>query len=736
MSVCKHGSWLRAGGFLNWTRKTGPKWVAAGMFLCFALGTAVAQEPGRADAAPDGAGGFVDPLAENPAKAPIEPPSIRFGLQGQPVEAFALDPVDEQEWGRIQAEDQQRALEDKVVRYGFLRPLGLNATAFGSWYEVFGVGHVWLLDVDVPDAMGVRLNLTDMDLPEGAEIFVYSPDLPQRAWGPYQGMGPFEAGEVWTPTTFGSRVRIEYFVPGTSTADAAGHGESHGYAFDLPPDLQQVSFQITACQHVYKDPLAEGAGLEGACHNDVTCYPAWATVARAAAGIGTINSDALFCSGTMITTTANDQTPYWLTANHCIGSNGTAQNSEIYWLFQTSTCNGTPPTLSSVPQSAVCTRLSYSSGSDYSLLMVEGVIPNGLGWAGWSSSTVANGTACTGIHHPDGAYKRISFGNKISGAATGFIRIDWTDAPTEPGSSGSGIFRNDTQQLVGQLYGGPSSCADESYDDYGAFATSYGNISSYLSAGSDDAYEQNDSCAAARAMTAGTYSNLVLKRYSAGDEDWYAVSVNSGQTLTLTLNFTHANGDIDLALYSACGGAIIASSTGSGNSETVTYTHTGGSAASYYARAYLYNDTRNTYSMTVSLSGGGGGGNNDTCANATAVVNGTYTGSTSTATNDGSASCGRSTTSKDVWFKYTAPRAGTLNVNTCNSSYDTVLSLHSACPGTSGNQLVCNDDCGGSPCGGTNSCLSRAVTAGTTYYIRVAGYRGASGSFTLTVAGP
>jgi hypothetical protein len=71
-------------------------------------------------------------------------------------------------------------------------------------------------------------------------------------------------------------------------------------------------------------------------------------------------------------------------------------------------------------------------------------------------------------------------------------------------------------QLVGQLYGGPSSCADESYDDYGAFATTYGSISSYLAAGSDDAYESNDTCGTARSVASGTYSNLVVKKRSIG----------------------------------------------------------------------------------------------------------------------------------------------------------------------------------------------------------------------------
>jgi len=131
---------------------------------------------------------------------------------------------------------------------------------------------------------------------------------------------------------------------------------------------------------------------------------------------------------------------------------------------------------------------------------------------------------------------------------------------------------------------------------------------------------------------------------------------------------------------------------------------------------------------------------NDICANATVITSGTYTGDTTYATNDGSASCGTSSTTKDVWFSYTTGTAGTLAVDTCTSAYNTVLSVHTGCPGTSANQLGgssgCNDNCGGSPCGASASCLSLAVAASTTYYIRVSGYNGASGSYTLHVSGP
>jgi hypothetical protein len=129
---------------------------------------------------------------------------------------------------------------------------------------------------------------------------------------------------------------------------------------------------------------------------------------------------------------------------------------------------------------------------------------------------------------------------------------------------------------------------------------------------------------------------------------------------------------------------------------------------------------------------------NDMCLNATAVTSGTYAGATNAATVDGSASCGSSSSTRDVWYKYTTGNPGTLVVDTCSSSYNTVLSVHTGCPGTSSNQVAsgCNDNstqCGG---GSQQSYLSLPVTFMTTYYIRVSGNNGASGNYTLHVSGP
>ncbi len=119
----------------------------------------------------------------------------------------------------------------------------------------------------------------------------------------------------------------------------------------------------------------------------------------------------------------------------------------------------------------------------------------------------------------------------------------------------------------------------------------------------------------------------------------------------------------------------------------------------------------------------------DNCQDTMPIGDGIHTGSTATATNDGAATCGNSSTSPDVWYRYDPLEDCLLRASTCDATFDTVLSIHADCPGTGLNEMVCdNDGCG------IGSFVEAEVIAGGSYYIRVAGFEGAAGPFDLTIA--
>jgi hypothetical protein len=124
---------------------------------------------------------------------------------------------------------------------------------------------------------------------------------------------------------------------------------------------------------------------------------------------------------------------------------------------------------------------------------------------------------------------------------------------------------------------------------------------------------------------------------------------------------------------------------------------------------------------------------NDSCASPTVITGeGNFAYDNRNATTDGSVPTGCvSSSSRDVWFSWTAPCDGSFTIQTCGLSVaDTVLSIHADCVTA---PIVCNDDACGTPV--ILSSLTLSATASTTYLIRIAHFTfnaaGEAGSFSI-----
>jgi hypothetical protein len=537
--------------------------------------------------------------AEDPPE--LSPPSVELGLTLVDVPAVALAAMDH---AALLADDEASSSEYKVLRVGVGRIISVSQDE-GQWHDFEPAGggdegeegeeereaSLWVADVVSAGAIGLRLHFPS--LPPGGRLAVYAPtgERPSDVQI-FEASADAEEGGFWSGSVLGEQARIEIYYPAGRPAE-------------------QSATVVDQIQHLYRDPLAPEDGFSAlaaaSCHNDVTCHSTWANVAKAVARITYVKDGSTFlCTGQLINPLNSDETPYFLTAHHCISTNSVAQTAEVFWRYQTSTCNGAPPPLPDVPKSRVATLLSTGSSADYTLLMVEGALPSNLFWVGWTTSSIPDGTASTAIHHPRGDYKRITFGSRSGpptcGPSEGH-KMSWTDGITEKGSSGSGIFRNSDQRLYGQLACGASACDNTAGDTYGSFASAHSNISTFLAGGSDDSFEDHDICSSAKTATETTYTGRIVK---STDTDWYKIAVPFGSTLTVTLNFTHANGNINARLYETCGSIQLTSATGTSNTETLTYTNLDVdsilSTPTLKWQVYLGSDTRNSYSMQVSIS--------------------------------------------------------------------------------------------------------------------------------------
>lgn len=125
--------------------------------------------------------------------------------------------------------------------------------------------------------------------------------------------------------------------------------------------------------------------------------------------------------------------------------------------------------------------------------------------------------------------------------------------------------------------------------------------------------------------------------------------------------------------------------------------------------------------------------NNDNCADAIALSCGdVVSGSTESATVDGPGqSCSGGSVAPDVWYTVTGTGYG-IRASLCGSGYDTKLDIYTgSCNAPV--SLLCNDDatCSGNP--SFQSEVTIASVAGETYFIRVHGFLGEVGAYTLSL---
>jgi hypothetical protein len=130
---------------------------------------------------------------------------------------------------------------------------------------------------------------------------------------------------------------------------------------------------------------------------------------------------------------------------------------------------------------------------------------------------------------------------------------------------------------------------------------------------------------------------------------------------------------------------------------------------------------------------------NDHCAGAIPVSLGTIGGSSVGATwgPDPTPPCAPGF--DDVWYSFTAPCNGVMAAGTCaaGTNFDTVLTVWDGSGGCGALvPILCVDDFCGPPYSPLASYVTWQAVAGTTYYLSVAGFLGATGSFDLTVESP
>ena len=422
-------------------------------------------------------------------------------------------------------------------RIGIVQTFSPKSNQDGIWTELDDGGYLWTMSFRALNAVAIRLRISHFRPPAGAELIIHVPGPTQYSIGPFTDEQAGMSDTFWTPTLYGEEAYLEYYIPA---------GINH--------ESPQVQIEVDALLNQYRD-LIYGLDKEVGCHLDVSCYPAWQDEADAVGHLSYIHEGAGYtCTGSLYNRVPEDYTPLLATAWHCDIYNSNINSLVVTWFYQTTSCDGSVPSFSTLPQTIGIVNLADDNASDYRLIGLDWDVPGGLYYLGWDANEFANGSAATCIHHPDGSHKRITIGEKISNTGTcvcsDCYKISWPQGQgvTEGGSSGSPIM-DSNQRARGALSGcGPFECDQDNHDWYGRFDAAYNILEPWLDP-VDPVYVDNTYTGTEQGTVSQPFNTYVKGIYAViAGSDLYIEAGNYGQTMTLKKPMTiHArNGTVIL----------------------------------------------------------------------------------------------------------------------------------------------------------------------------------------------
>ena len=374
----------------------------------------------------------------------------------------------------IQAEDAVNDYKfESPWRFGYMHSVDYGFED-GTWTVLENGDRIWRILVKSKTALSINFVFDEFFMPEGANVYLYN-DNKTDLLGAYDSAQNQDSGVLGTWLVQGDAVWVEYYEP----ISVKGQGRLH----------------IAKATHGYRnaDTFKDAKGLNdsGACNLDVDCSIGedWEELKehnKRSAGI-LLSGGSGFCSGALINNTANDGTPYFLTANHCF-SDPSSWAFRFGWISPNPVCASNTPSTDGPTNMTIsgATEIARDGGSDFALVEINQAIPEDWDrvFAGWDRSDITPDFT-VGIHHPSGDIMKVCRDNdqptqtinggaqtwEITGAGGG-----WEIGVTEPGSSGSPLFDAEGR-IIGQLYGGGAACSgtvdNDLFDYYGRLGVSW-----------------------------------------------------------------------------------------------------------------------------------------------------------------------------------------------------------------------------------------------------------------------
>jgi hypothetical protein len=315
---------------------------------------------------------------------------------------------------------------------------------------------LWSASVEVHNSHRLRLNLSNVDLPEGARLWVYGAG--DEVVGPFGKELAAPSGDIWTPSVSGPQIMLVVMLPEGSPSAR----------FSITRVLELFRLNASGAPVLFpqedRPPDDLSCLVESLCVN-LDTFPRIEDVENAIGRMDfIIDGEGSLCTGGLINDAVGNTTiPYFLSANHCFSTQEVASTLEVYWDWKPDGCNGTDPDLASLPRSNGATLKATGVPADFLLLELN-AIPEGRYMLGYTleESAIAAGEKLHRVSHPAGKVQHYSQTTVVSGSNYCGDTNYWNDTThiwqsfvigsTLGGSSGSPVVTA-SAEIVGQHSG-------------------------------------------------------------------------------------------------------------------------------------------------------------------------------------------------------------------------------------------------------------------------------------------